>query len=199
MCLLYPIIAPIQSHHRTTDRPSENIGVRLQRLLLVMLNNTLPRFPATTFKLFPMPPNFTVTHISGWHLSFPPSLAIRPALLGVVVLFRARGFAKATRPLTCTHFNPCYSPRFASSFETTRTPCGQGLGFFLQIATWTVTGGNKTFRLPVQIQQFHSNPASVCNAIPNYFRLTFPCLLFYGIFLFLISTNIFRQQKVHKR
>ncbi len=142
-----------------------------------------------------MPPNFTVTHISGWHLSFPPSLAIRPALLGVVALFRARGLAKATRPLTCTHFDPCHSPVFPLHLRLPALPADRVWDFFLQIATWTVTGGNKTFRLPRPNSQFHSNPASICNAIPNYFRLTFPCLLFYGIFLFLISTKYFQTTK----
>ena len=166
-----------------------------------------------------MPPNGR-TSPPWWHLSFPPSLAIRPALLGVVALFRARGLAKATRPLTCTHFNPCHSPVFPLHLRLPALPADRVWDFFLQIApnrVEKVPGGlfyyplfpkqghksphgrsQEVTRLsdsPVQIHQFDNNPASVCNAIPNYFRLTFPCLLFYGIFLFLISTKYFQTTK----
>lgn len=79
-------------------------------MLTSMPPTQMPCFPGDSF---PMPPNFTVTHISGWHLSFLPSLVIRPVLLGVAAFFRARGLAKATRPLTCTHFDPCQSPQFS--------------------------------------------------------------------------------------
>ena len=39
---------------------------------------------------------------------------------------RARGLAKATRPLTCTHFDPASHPRFPLHFGLPCTPCQHG-------------------------------------------------------------------------
>ena len=104
-----------------------------------------------------MPPNFTVTYISGWHFPFPPSLAIRPALLGVAALFRARGLAKATRPLTCTHFDPAIHPRFPLHLGLPCTPCQHGWKLFCQIApnrAEKVSGG----LLSTFLKQGHKSP-----------------------------------------
>ena len=115
-------------------------------------------------------------------LQYPLSLGgiflSRSALPGGV--FRARRLAKATRPLTCTHFDPARHPRFPLHFwlhctacqhswgyfyqiapnRAERVPGGQFIHFFQtrpQIATRTATGGNKAFRLPIRTHQFHSS------------------------------------------
>lgn len=73
----------------------------------------------------PMPPTFAETYIFGWHFLLPHFFCKRPVLLGVVVLFRARGLAKATRPLTCTHFDPRLFLQICPLFLSVCTFCQQ--------------------------------------------------------------------------
>lgn len=67
-----------------------------------------------------MPPTQTPCYLL---ISFRCHLILwKPASLGGIFFsrtalpdgaFRARKLAKATRPLTCTHFDPCQSPQFS--------------------------------------------------------------------------------------
>ena len=135
------------------------------RIHATHMNALFPAYP------FPMPPNFAVTPISGWHLLFPHGLAERR--------FSGEGACKSHPPFNLHTFRPC-QPSPVSPFWLPCTPCQQGLELFCQIApnraervpggqfihffrtrpqiaTRTATGGNKAFRLPIRTHQFHSS------------------------------------------
>ena len=135
----------------------------------VLATHTNALFPANSFS---MSPNFAVTHISGWHLSFPHGLAGRR--------FPSEGACKSHPPFNLHTFRLCPSPPgFPSIFGCPVLPvsmvCGilpnrpkqgqKGAGRSVyplfqtrpQITTWMTTGDNKTFLLPIRPPQFHSS------------------------------------------
>ena len=153
-------------------RKCKILDIQYQVLLFpahIHATHTNALFPADSFL---MPPNFAVTLISGWHLSFLLGLAGRR--------FPGEGACKSHPPFNLHTFRPCQPPPVSPHFgcpalpasmvescfcqiapnRAERVPGGQFIHFFQtrpQIATRTATGGNKAFRLPIRTHQFHSS------------------------------------------
>ena len=123
------VAGTVQDSENRLARMDFKIAVELSKLSQVIayknlvLSSFAPIAPSFFPPAFPKPPRnfplFLLIFLSSHLISGKPApvggiLLSRTALPGGVN--RARGLAKATRPLTCTHFNPAIQPRFFSHF-----------------------------------------------------------------------------------
>ncbi len=106
----------------------------IQYKVLFLLLASLPPTQMPCFLLIPFLRHPVLQKPYLWvTFSFPCTVLQTPSFTGRCGIFPGGRLAKATRPLTCTYFDPCFSPRFPLLFGCPAHPCQQGYGLFSPI------------------------------------------------------------------